>query len=278
MKHLPTSQLKVGFIGSGNMAQSMGIGLLQQGFKISQLMFSSPSRGNHPLLNDNKMTCTKENRLLVQSSDVIILATKPQQITQALDNLKQEFIGKCLISIAAGITTDKLQKMVANDCAVIRAMPNTPALIGEGMSGIYANKTARENYGHIVEKIFSAIGEWVWIDDEKLMDVVTAISGSGPAYFFHLLEALVFAAKKQGLDEDIALKLSIQTMKGAAALLKNRMRTPTELKTAVTSPAGTTAAALESLHQDNFMQVINNAVNAATQRGRQLAAQNESPC
>ncbi|HFB65214.1 MAG TPA: pyrroline-5-carboxylate reductase [Aeromonadales bacterium] len=275
MLHLQMSQLKIGFIGAGNMAQSIGLGLLKNGFHISQLMYSSPSRGNHQPLIDNKFTCTKENRLLVQSSDVIILATKPQQAAEALHSLKQEFIGKCLISIAAGLTTETLKQYVANDCAIIRCMPNTPALVGEGITGLFAESQTRRQYGPIAENIFASVGQWVWIDTEQQMDVVTAISGSGPAYFFLMIESLISAGVEQGLDKDVAQQLAVQTMNGAAALLKKDPRTPTELKVAVTSPGGTTAAALTSLEKDDYEHIIHNAVAAATLRGKQLAAQSK---
>lgn len=271
MLHLQMSKLKIGFIGAGNMAQSIGLGLLRNDVQISQLMYSSPSRGNHQLLIDNKFTCTKENRLLVQSSDIIILATKPQQVSVALASLKQEFFGKCLISIAAGITTETLKQYVTNDCAIIRSMPNTPALVGEGITGLFAEPQTRQQYGQIAENIFAAVGQWVWIDREQQMDAVTAISGSGPAYFFLMVESLVSAGVEQGLDRDVARQLAVQTMKGAAELLKKDPRTPTELRVAVTSPGGTTAAALASLAKDDYERIIHRAVMAATRRGKQLA-------
>ncbi len=269
------STVKIGFIGAGNMAQSIALGLLKNHFPLSQLMLSSPS-AEKPVLDSHNLAHTRDNRLLVQFADVILLATKPQQIARALAPLKPQLSGKCLISIVAGVTTNTLKKYLSKDCVVIRSMPNTPALIGEGITGLYSEASVRDRYGRIAESIFAAVGQWVWIEPEPLMNVVTAISGSGPGYFFLMIESLISAAEQQGLGTDVARQLAIQTMKGAAELLKNDPRTPTELRVAVTSPGGTTAAALASLKKAHYRQIIQQAVAAATRRGEQLAYQSRA--
>jgi len=271
MSQLSSSILKIGFIGAGNMAQCIGLGLLKAGFPISQLMYSSPSRANYSAIIDKKITCTNQNRYLVQSSDIIILATKPYQINAALESLKIEFTGKCLVSVAAGVTTSTLKSMLAPDCHIIRAMPNTPALMAQGMSGIYADSTTKSKFGPLVESIFSSVGKVLWIENESLMDSVTAISGSGPAYIFHLAEAMISAAIAEGFNEADAETLVLQTIQGAAMQLKNDTRTPTQLKDAVTSPGGTTEAALKSLQQHQFVESIKIAIHAATEKGQEIS-------
>lgn len=271
MSILTNSRLKIGFIGAGNMAQCIGFGLLKAGFPISQLMYSSPSRANHPAIQEKKITCTNQNLHLVQSSDIIILATKPYQIPAALESLKIALTGKCLISVAAGITTQKLSAFTAPDCQIIRAMPNTPALIGKGMTGLFTTHKTNDTFFQFTEAMFSSVGKIIWIDEEDRMDIVTALSGSGPAYLFHLAEALIEAGVSLGLNEHQSHALVLQTIEGAASLLQNEKRTPTELKNAVTSKGGTTEAALNSFNHHHFVEIVKSAVKSASDRGREIS-------
>jgi pyrroline-5-carboxylate reductase len=211
---------------------------------------------------------------LTDDCDILILATKPQQAEHALHSVSLRG-DQCLISLAAGISIKFLNQVLNDTTAnpvkhIIRAMPNTPSLIGSGICGLYTAAETQNIFGDVAEAIFSAVGAFVWINEEAHMDVVTAISGSGPAYYFLFVEAVISAAIKLGLDKDTATKLAIETLSGSAALLKSSTTDPTLLRQRVTSPGGTTAAAIASFEKNNFQNIIIDAISAATERGKTL--------
>jgi len=265
-------QTKIGFIGSGNMAQSIALGLLEQNWNNQQLMVFSPNAASKAWIQQKQISIAKSISQLSTDCNVLILATKPQQAQQALASISLNS-EQCLISVAAGISTQYIYQVLSANQSnqaltrVIRAMPNTPSLISSGVCGLYAETLTRELYADLAESIFSAIGSFVWIKDESLMDVVTAISGSGPAYYFLIVEGMISAAIELGMDKKSATKLATETLSGAAALLKSTELDPTSLRQQVTSPGGTTAAALESFKTDKLQQIIFNAVSAAKDRG-----------
>ncbi len=214
-----------------------------------------------------------DNASVAGTVDVLILSVKPQNMTEALESIKGQLRANTLvISIAAGIKVSKVTDALG-DIAVVRVMPNTPALISEGASALFANEKAKAMLDKAMS-IFSSVGKAVVVDDEGLIDAVTAVSGSGPAYYFLLMEEMIEAAVKLGLPGDVAKKLVLQTAKGAALLADERDKqgeTPAQLRQKVTSPGGTTEAALKVLADGQIGSLIEQAITRAQQRSRELS-------
>lgn len=201
----------------------------------------------------------------------IILAVKPNNISEVLSRIKP-FLNKntLIISIAAGIKIKKIESLLYRNQLVIRVMPNTPCQIGEGISVLSYNKFIKLNHKKIAKKIFASIGGIVELNEDKL-DIVTAISGSGPAYFSYLAECLILSAKNNGLSNEIASKLVLKTALGTFKLLKEKDLSPEDLRTQVTSPNGTTAAAISILERNNFKKTIDTAIKSAKKRSHELS-------
>ena len=267
------------FIGGGNMARSLIGGLIGTGAPASSMSVSEPNAElRAALARDFGVAVHADNNQATQSADVLLLAVKPQAMRTVCTGLHAfaQQRKPLIISIAAGIRIDQLDSWLGGDMAVVRCMPNTPALIGAGATGACANARCTGVQRETAQKILSAAGSMAWITDEALMDTVTALSGSGPAYFFLLVEALVDAAVAQGLSENTARALATQTCLGAGHMLREDGAPPAELRRRVTSPGGTTEAALESFAASDFNAIVARAVAAATQRGRELSAQLDS--
>ncbi|MCO7225270.1 pyrroline-5-carboxylate reductase [Pleionea sp. CnH1-48] len=271
---LPTSlnEITFGFIGAGNMASAIVRGLLAAGHDPKKIMLSNPTRAKlDQLSTELNVQVTQSNQAVCDTADVLILAVKPQMMTAALEDLEFTKV-HCVISVAAGLTTSQLSAQV-NQMPVIRSMPNTPAIELQGATGLYADSATKAAYHPVAEYLFGAVGEFVWLEKEDQMDIVTAIAGSSPAYFFYFIEGMIEAAKAQGMTEECAKTLVVQSALGAATLLKNHPDVDiAERRQQVTSPGGTTAAALTSLQQDQLQQIVANAVDAAITRGQELAA------
>ena len=212
-------------------------------------------------------------QLDLQNTDMVILAVKPQIMTQICTDLKDMLpTGLPVLSIAAGKTTAYFSEHLGTDTPVIRTMPNTPAAIGKGVTALYATDNVSAAQRNMAQKLMQAVGQTLWLEDESLMDAVTALSGSGPAYVFYLIEAMAKAGIKIGLPEDQAMMLARQTIIGAAGLAENDSKIPAAiLRQNVTSPGGTTEAALNILMDGKFQDIMDNAIAAATKRGRELA-------
>ena len=265
----------IGFIGSGNMAEALIKGILTAGIYSPADIFISDIRQDRLefLLKQFGVQKVQENRQLAAKVDILILSVKPQNMTEALESIKNAVKPDLLvISIAAGIKVANISN-VLGDLAIVRVMPNTPALIGEGASALFANDKAKP----MLEKaksIFSAVGKTVVVDDEGLIDAVTAVSGSGPAYYFLLMEEMIKAAGELGLPDDVAKDLVLQTAKGAALLAiraDEEGQSVAELRRKVTSPGGTTEAALKVLSDGKFGALISAAIQKAHQRSQQLS-------
>ena len=208
----------------------------------------------------------------IDGADVIVLAIKPQIMPAVLSELRGKAkAGQLVLSIAAGITMDSITTSLGDDQAVIRSMPNTPALVGRGITGIVAGGNCSAVHRQQAEEILSAAGEVVWLDDESLMDAVTAISGTGPAYFFLMAEVLAEAARKLGLPAETSDRLASITCFGAGAMLASSPGEAEELRLRVTSPGGTTQAAVTVLEDGEFRNLLYSAVEAARNRSRELA-------
>lgn len=274
---------KIGFIGAGNMAEAIIKGIIDaKVYKSKDVIISDvrPQRIKF-LCNKYKVTSAGDNNKLAKAVNILVLSVKPQNMPQVLDEIKGA-IGPLrdalrhknilIISIAAGITTKRIQKVLGN-VPVVRVMPNTPALIGQGAAAIFATKKAKKRLNE-VKRVFSAVGLAVEVNNEKLIDAVTAVSGSGPAYFFLLMEQMIKSAEKLGLKKDIAEKLVLQTAKGAGLLAveaAKEKRSPDILRKNVTSPGGTTEAALKVFSKRNFEKMVNEALSAAAKRSRELS-------
>ncbi len=264
---------KIGIIGCGNMGTAIFSRLAQVMEKSTALMVSEMDAARRDFIQSKyKIIVETDNNYLVKYSDVIILAVKPKDFEKVLD---QEICcgispDKLLISIAAGITTKHIEKAVGKGIPVVRVMPNMPAIIGEAISSISAGASAAKEHMEIAREIFSMIGDVVEVGEE-LVDAVTAISGSGPAYFFYMIEALTDAAKKLKLDGKIAEKLVLKTALGSVKLLEALKEDPAELRRRVTSKGGVTEAALRVFNKKKLNEIIKEAAAAACKRSKEMS-------
>ncbi len=266
---------QIAFIGGGNMARSLVGGLLAKGHARSHIRIAEPmAEAREALIRDFAVAVESENLRAAAQADVIVLAVKPQVMADVCRELATANNPSALyISIAAGIGLPHFAGWLGTGAAVVRAMPNTPALIGSGACGLYANPAVSNAQRALAEQIMGAAGDTAWIDQESLMDAVTAVSGSGPAYFFLLMEAMIDAGIAQGLNAETARQLVLQTALGAARMAREGSETPDILRQRVTSPNGTTQAALEVFEQAGMRRIVGDAIASATERGRELAAQ-----
>jgi pyrroline-5-carboxylate reductase len=263
------------FVGGGNMARSLIGGLLKTGVNASSIAVAEPAAESRQALSREFSVVTfAEGRLATADAEVVVLAVKPQVMPAIRSELRDVLQRQrpLLISIAAGVRLDQLERWFGA-LPIVRCMPNTPALIGAGATGLCANARVSPPQRAQAQHILDAVGLTRWIDDESLMDTVTALSGSGPAYFFALVEALENAAVAQGLPRTSARALAAQTCLGAGRMLVESGEDPGVLRQRVTSPNGTTQAALESFGVDGLPRIVARAVRAATERGAEMAAQ-----
>lgn len=266
MKHTIT------FIGAGTVTNAI-IGGLCSGGTSYHLRASDISHQARQSLSDRyKVQVFANNLDPLPGSDVILCAVKPQDMDSVLDELRGHIMAdQLLISVAAGTNCQRINLALGDQQAIIRTMPNTPALIGLGITGMYANRFCSDQHRWIAEEIFSAVGEFVWLEQESQIDVVTAVSGSGPAYFFYLIEALRDSAVKLGLEPGIASRLVLKTAVGAVTLAARSDLEIQLLRQQVTSAGGTTEAALKTLRDGEFKELVDEAVKSAEARSRELA-------
>lgn len=267
----------IGFLGAGNMGQSLIKGLILNGYPAELLWACDKHKDklDNLLVSSPTINITQDMHTLVENTQVLILAIKPQGLQSTLTQLKTELqkYTPLLISIAAGIQTQQINTWLSNrsqTISIIRAMPNTPALLRAGITGLYADNTISVENKKFATQLFEAVGQSIWVEQENLMDIVTALSGSGPAYFFYILEALILGATKLGLPQNTAQKLSIYTMLGAAQMALHSDDI-TALRQQVTSPGGTTEAGLQALDEGQLKNCIIQALIAATDRGQALS-------
>jgi pyrroline-5-carboxylate reductase len=266
--------MNVVFIGGGNMADALIGGLLKSGLSANQIRAVEVDGAARRRLSDKyRIGCAAEARGTIRPGEVVVFAVKPQQMKEAarFSGLKDN--ANLVISIAAGITLASLSRWLGGTTRIIRAMPNTPALIGEGITGLYAPPGFAESDMRQAETILGAVGVTVRIDDEDKINAVTAVSASGPAYVFYFIEAYEEAAKQLGLPDEVARKLALHTFSGAAKLAASSPDPAAVLRARVTSKGGTTEAALASLAADRVKEAIVRAIHAANERGRELGKQ-----
>ena len=265
----------IGFIGAGNMAYALINGLLNNGYDSKNIKASDP---NDELLRKREeelnITTFAANSSLLEVCDIIVFAVKPQVLSEVClelrDNIKPNHL---FISIVAGIRVNDINRWLGGNYSLVRTMPNTPALMQHGVTGLFPNELVNDEQKALVTTILSSVGDCFWVNEERLIDAITAISGSGPAYFFLLMQSMTQAGMALGLDEKTAKELSIQTGFGASLMATKSGKDPRTLRTNVTSPNGTTQAAIEYFQDQNFEGIVANATRAAFDRARELSTE-----
>lgn len=265
---------RIAFIGAGNMATSLVGGMLARGFHAQQIVLSDVSAERLRMLETQYgVDVTESNLAAARDADVILLAVKPQQMADVVASLAPVVQARnpLIVSIAAGVTIAKIQQWLGTDAAVVRCMPNTPALVQLGATGLYAGPQVNAAQRTLAHAMLDAVGIALWLDSEAQLDAVTALSGSGPAYFFLVMEAMIAAGRALGLEEKMARQLTLQTALGAAQMAVTSDEDPSELRRKVTSPGGTTQAALAVLESAQLRDTFLKALLAARDRSRELA-------
>jgi pyrroline-5-carboxylate reductase len=263
---------KLGFVGAGNMAGALVKGLLEtKRHRARDLWASDAAAGQlRRLRRAYGIGVAPDNATLVGQSRVVVLAVKPQVMDAVLAEIRPVVAGQLFVSIAAGVPTARLEAGLGGRARVVRAMPNTPALVGAGMTVLVRGRRATAADERLASTLFGGVGDVVRVRDEALMDAVTGLSGSGPAYVYRFAEGLIEGAVAEGLPERIARQLAYQTIHGAAVMLQETGRSPADLRAMVTSPGGTTLAGLQALEAREFAGSVAEGVRAATRRSREL--------
>jgi len=270
------SNQTIAFIGGGNMASSLIGGLLADRYPADRIVVSDPTAERRGWLEERfGVRTTGDNNEAAASADVVVLAVKPQMLREVIGELAATLAQSkpLVVSIAAGVREPDISRWLGYDGPVVRCMPNTPALLQSGVSALYANARVRTEQRDTAESILRAVGSVVWIEDESLMNTVTAISGSGPAYFFRMMELMEEAAVMRGLEREKARLLVIETALGAARMALESDDDPGTLRANVTSKGGTTAAALEAFETGGLAELVDRAVGAAHDRSIELGDQ-----
>jgi pyrroline-5-carboxylate reductase len=269
-------QQPLGFIGAGNMAGSLIGGLIADGYPVSEIWVSDVDGAKlKDLANRFGVHTSEDNRIVAERVDILVLAVKPQimkPVVEALAPVVQDR-RPVLVSIAAGITEAALDRWAGGGAAIVRCMPNTPALVRTGATALHANDRTTPMQRNQAEAILRSVGLTVWVNDEALLDAVTALSGSGPAYFFLMMEAMEEAAVALGLDRSTARLLSQQTALGAGRIAIESEEPPAELRRRVTSPGGTTERAIAAFENGNLRELVGEAMRAAALRAAELSEQ-----
>lgn len=265
---------KIAFIGAGNMAISLIKGLLTSGYDVTKIIATSPSESNRQqVMQSVGVRCIESNIEAITQSDIVVLAIKPQVLASVCSNIEDTVIkhNPLVISVAAGIRSTDINRWLGGNCAVVRCMPNTPSMIQTGATGLFANSLVSTEQKSDAENILRAVGLTVWVDSDEDIDSVTALSGSGPAYYFLFMESMQKAAENMGLDKKTAKLLTIQTAFGAAKMALESTDSCEDLRKKVTSPNGTTEQAIKSFEANQLPEVVSQAMLAAKNRAISLA-------
>ena len=270
------SQTRIAFIGAGNMASALNGGLIADGTAKDSIIASDPNTDQRSQLHDSYGICTVDNNAeAISDADVVVLAVKPQLLQQVCNELSSHLKDKhCLIvSIAAGIRCSTMSKWLNSDLPIVRCMPNTPAMLQVGATGLYATDNVSNEQRDQAERILRAVGITLWVNEEADIDSVTAVSGSGPAYYFLVMEAMQAAAEKLGLPAETAKLLTLQTALGAARMALESQDDPATLRQKVTSPGGTTEQAILTFEENGLRDIFEQAMTAARDRSISLSEQ-----
>ncbi|PYE40986.1 pyrroline-5-carboxylate reductase [Psychrobacter fozii] len=265
---------KISFIGGGNMAQALISGLVSSGVNPELITVSAPSketRDQYDKQQMNTVDASENPKAAVIGADIVVLAVKPQVMRQVVGEFADALDNQLVISVAAGLSTDLLSDMLGGYSNIVRAMPNTPSMIQMGATGLYGTDAISAEQKQLATAVVEASGLVIWVDDEAHMHAVTAVSGSAPAYMFYFIESMVDGAVALGLDKEKASALAMQTMLGAAKMAMNSDDTPAELRRKVTSPKGTTQAAVESMQANEIGRQISEAMKACSDRSQALS-------
>jgi len=266
--------MRITFIGGGNMASALIGGMLKRGAIAADIaVVELQADGRDRLAREFGVRAVEALDASAAGCDLLVLAVKPQQMREVCASIAPLIDGQTVLSIAAGLRASDIGRWLGGRARMVRAMPNTPALIGRGVTGLYADASVGDAERARAEELLSAVGRTVWVDDEKLIDAVTAVSGSGPAYVFYFIEAMVRGGEALGLSADQARELAIATFTGASALAAQSPESPATLRERVTSKGGTTEAALKSMNADAVGDAIVRALAAAAARGAELGDQ-----
>lgn len=273
-KSMQLNTSKISFIGAGNMASAIIEGLIENGVEPGSILASDPSPEKLDTMQARLgIGVTTDNAIAVSSADVVVLAVKPQVMAQVIEPLKAQFEEKrpVVVSIAAGIEMQSLQNWLGATVPVVRCMPNTPAQVLEGASGLFANAQVSDAQKEVIEAMFAAVGYATWVEDESLIHAVTAISGSGPAYFFLMISEMAKAGEVLGLEADSAKRLAAQTALGAAKMVLESDLPAEQLKRNVMSPGGTTERAIHVFENDGLPELVSKAMTACADRSKEMA-------
>ena len=265
---------KISFIGGGNMAQALISGLVGCGIEPSLITVADPSgdiREQLAAKGLNTVDPMADAKAAVVGADIVVLAVKPQMMKVVVGAFADALDNQLVISVAAGLSTDLLSSMLGGYSNIVRAMPNTPSMIQMGATGLYGTDNISAEQKELATAVMEASGLVMWVDDEEHMHAVTAVSGSAPAYMFYFIESMVDGAVALGLDKEQASALAMQTMLGAAKMAMNSEDTPAELRRKVTSPNGTTQAAVESMQANEIGRQIGEAMQACYDRSQALS-------
>jgi pyrroline-5-carboxylate reductase len=268
------SKTRIAFIGAGNMAASLIGGLRAKGLDAAQIRASDPGAETRAKVKaEHGIDVFADNAEAIQDADVVVLAVKPQAMKAVCEAIRPSLKpNQLVVSIAAGITCASMNNWLGAH-PIVRCMPNTPALLRQGVSGLFATAEVNADQRQQAQELLSAVGMALWLTEEQQLDAVTAVSGSGPAYFFLLIEAMTAAGVKLGLPADIAAQLTLQTALGAAHMAVASDVDAAELRRRVTSPAGTTEAAIKSFQAGGFEALVETALGAAAHRSAEMAEQ-----
>ena len=258
---------KIAFIGGGNMASCMIGGMLANGFQAQQICVANPGQEKRDSLEQAYgVATTPDNHIAVAGAEVIVLAVKPQVMGAVAQELAGSIDADALVvSVAAGVQLADLQHWLGGDQAIVRAMPNTPSMVRYGAAGLFANNHVNTIQKHSIEAMFNAIGICCWVENEALIDAVIAVSGSGPAYFFLMMEAMQRVGQELGLPEETALQLTIQTALGAAQMASTSEHNTTDLRLQVSSPGGTTQVAIAKFQSPGCRRYLSSSHGGSTQ-------------
>lgn len=266
---------KVGLIGGGNMARAIGGGLLRGGMHATDLMIAEPLPEQCEVLRQELYGAmvTDDNKHVARAAEVLLFAVKPQILKPVCEELVAEVQESrpLIMSIAAGPMIDDIDAWLGGNLSVVRVMPNQPALIDQGISALYANERTSGEHRELAEKIMTAVGHAVWLDAERKMDAVTAVSGTGPSYFYLLIDVMIESAIRYGIDPETARSLAVETARGATALAAAETESMASLIDRVRSPGGTTTAAFEYLDDADARGIFATAIEKAEQRAAELA-------
>ena len=268
-------QLNIAFVGGGNMGQALVSGLLDSGWQSNCISIIDTDQARCTLLKKQFSNCNvvSEAEAALNIADIVVLAVKPQVMRLACEEIAAQCQNSrpLIISIAAGITIQTIDTWLGGELPIIRCMPNTPALVKAGTTGLFANPEISPEQRETCTAILDSVGTTLWVDSEATLDAVTAISGSGPAYFFYLIEAMIEAGNSLGLNDQQVKQLVVDTASGAAKLLQASGKSPQDLRLSVTSKGGTTEAAINTLEESSVKKIIHSAIKNAALRAEKLS-------